>query len=359
MATSFASPLYLLAFDHRASFERGLFGATAPVPAEVRQGIVKAKELIFAANQLAVKAGAPLEHAGILVDEEFGTEVARRAKQAGVPPAMPVERCGQDEFDFEYGEDFARHVETFDPTFVKVLVRHNPDGDPELNRRQAERLARLSGWLRANQLHAAGQSLWLDSINRRMLASGTLAHVTGLTSNPTILGHAMAASSDYDESLKRHLAAGIREPQELVYASPLEDLTDAANLFRPTWEATGGTDGYVSLEVPPGLAYDAPASIEMARRLHTEAARPNLLVKISAVEAEVIIGTVTILWRSTSNEALARSSSTPSVRSILPRLRCSKPHCAARSERPSTAVGQHRAGSSSTSPKPPSSTSEE
>lgn len=150
MAAAFASPLYLLAFDHRASFERGLFGASAPVSAEVRRGIVRAKELIFAANQLAVKAGAPLEHAGILVDEEFGTEVAGRAKRAGVPLAMPVERSGQDEFDFEYGDDFARHVETFDPTFVKVLVRYNPEGDSELNRRQAERLARLSGWLHAN-----------------------------------------------------------------------------------------------------------------------------------------------------------------------------------------------------------------
>jgi transaldolase len=167
----------------------------------------------------------------------------------------------------------------------------------------------------ARQLHAAGQSLWLDSINRRMLTSGTLAHyiealaVTGLTSNPTILGHAMAASSDYDESLKRHLAAGIHDPQELVYASALEDLTDAADLFRPTWEATGGRDGYVSLEVPPGLAYDAPASIEMARRLHTEAARPNLLVKIpgtpaglTAMEALVAEGigiNVTLLFSDT------------------------------------------------------------
>lgn len=143
----------------------------------------------------------------------------------------------------------------------------------------------------AQQLHAAGQSLWIDSINRRMLTSGTLAHyikdlaVTGLTSNPTILGHAMAASADYDQSLGRHLAAGTREPQELVYASALEDLTDAADLFRSTWEATGGTDGYVSLEVPPGLAYDAPASIEMGRRLHAEAARPNLLVKIPGTPA--------------------------------------------------------------------------
>ena len=143
----------------------------------------------------------------------------------------------------------------------------------------------------AQQLHKAGQSLWLDSISRHMLTSGTLARyidelaVTGLTSNPTILGHAMAASADYDDSLKRHLAAGAHQPEELVFAAALEDLTDAADLFRPVWEATGGTDGYVSLEVPPGLAYDARASIEMARDLHTRAARPNLLVKIPGTPA--------------------------------------------------------------------------
>jgi transaldolase len=142
----------------------------------------------------------------------------------------------------------------------------------------------------AQQLHAAGQSLWLDSINRRMLTSGTLAHyidelaVTGLTSNPTILGHAMAASTDYDDALKRHLAAEISDPQDLVYAAALEDLTDAADLFHPVWEATGGIDGYVSLEVPPGLAYDASASIKMARHLHGQS-RPNLLVKIPGTPA--------------------------------------------------------------------------
>ena len=127
----------------------------------------------------------------------------------------------------------------------------------------------------AKQLHAAGQSLWLDSISRRMLASGTLARyledlaVTGLTSNPTILGHAMAASADYDGSLRRQLSAGLRRPEDLVYASALEDLTAAADLFRPIWEAIGGADGYVSVEVPhllvkiPGTA-PSPAAMESA-----------------------------------------------------------------------------------------------
>lgn len=138
----------------------------------------------------------------------------------------------------------------------------------------------------AQQLHESGQSLWLDSISRGLLASGTLAShisdlaVTGLTSNPTILGHAMAASSEYDESLSRHMAAGTTAPEDLVYAVAMEDLTAAADLFRPVWEKTGGTDGFVSVEVPPGLAYDADGSVEVARRLHTLAGRPNLLVKI-------------------------------------------------------------------------------
>lgn len=138
----------------------------------------------------------------------------------------------------------------------------------------------------ARELHDAGQSLWLDSINRRMLREGTLRGyidelaLTGLTSNPTILGKAMADSTDYDESLRAHLAAGTTSPEEMVLGVALEDITAAADLFRPVWEATGGGDGYVSIEVPPGLAYEYERSIEVARRLHQEAGRPNVLIKI-------------------------------------------------------------------------------
>jgi transaldolase len=138
----------------------------------------------------------------------------------------------------------------------------------------------------ALMLHESGQSIWLDSISRKMLNEGTLARyidqfaVTGLTSNPTILGHAMAASSDYDGSLRRHLQAGVRDPEQLVYAVALEDIIAAADLFGPVWKQTGGIDGYVSIEVPPGLAYEADRSIEVARRLHQQANRPNVLVKI-------------------------------------------------------------------------------
>jgi myo-inositol catabolism protein IolC len=151
MTLGYDKPLYLMAFDHRGSFEHDLFGATEPVSAEVRDGIVRVKDIIFDAHVLALATGAPAEACGVLVDEEFGAGVARRAKQEGVPLAMPVEQSGQEEFQFQYGDDFSAHIESFDPTFAKVLVRYNPDGDPDLNRRQTERLARLSHWLRDSE----------------------------------------------------------------------------------------------------------------------------------------------------------------------------------------------------------------
>ena len=120
----------------------------------------------------------------------------------------------------------------------------------------------------AQRLLALGQSLWLDSIDRVMLRTGALARyvrdlaVTGLTSNPTILGHAMAAGLDYDRSLARLAGDGVTDAQDLVYALALEDLTEAAALFRPEWEHTEGVDGYVSLEVP--MSPTTPRS----RRIH-------------------------------------------------------------------------------------------
>jgi len=140
-------PLYLMAFDHRGSFEHDLFGATEPVPDKVRDGIISVKKIIFDAHEQARAAGAPASASGVLVDEEFGADVARQAKAEGIPLAMPVERSGREEFEFQYGEDFGAHIESFDPTFAKVLVRYNPEGDAELNKRQTGRLARLSQWL--------------------------------------------------------------------------------------------------------------------------------------------------------------------------------------------------------------------
>jgi myo-inositol catabolism protein IolC len=130
--------LYILAFDHRGSFEK-MVGDTARVPG--------AKTLIWEGFQRAVELGAAKEFAGVLVDGQYGPDVAREAKAGGYKLAMPVEKSGQNEFDFEYGEQFGEKIEEFDPDFSKVLVRYNPEGDRELNERQIAKLRRLSEWL--------------------------------------------------------------------------------------------------------------------------------------------------------------------------------------------------------------------
>ena len=203
MALGYGKRLFLLAFDHRASFEKGLFGATPPLSAEVRDSIVSVKEIIFEANQLAIEAGTPRDLAGILVDEEFGATVARRAKEEGVPLAMPVERSGQDEFEFQYGAEFGDHIESFDPTFVKVLVRYNPEGKADLNERQTDRLALLSDWLQAR--------------DRKFLFELLVPATTGQLDS--FDGH----QEDYDRNLRPKLVveaiaslqAGRREPRHL------------------------------------------------------------------------------------------------------------------------------------------------
>jgi myo-inositol catabolism protein IolC len=140
--------LFMLAFDQRGSFTTGLFDIKGTPTSEETARIADAKRVIFEGLNLAVLEGAPMANAGLLVDEQFGAEVARAAKASGYTLAMPVEKSGQNEFDFEYGADYGQHIETFDPDYAKVLVRYNPDGDSALNVRQLNRLATLSGWLR-------------------------------------------------------------------------------------------------------------------------------------------------------------------------------------------------------------------
>jgi myo-inositol catabolism protein IolC len=140
-------PLYVLAFDHRGSFEKGLFRLDAPPSPDDVARISDAKAVIFEGLLRAVDQGVPRRAAGMLVDEQYGGALARRAREEGLVLAMPVERSGQDEFDFEYGDEFGKHIEEFDPAFAKVLVRYNPEGDRELNARQLVRLEQLSTWL--------------------------------------------------------------------------------------------------------------------------------------------------------------------------------------------------------------------
>ena len=142
--------LFILAFDHRGSFQKKMFGIQGDPDEEQTRTISDAKRLIYEGLIKATEQGAPAEAIGCLVDEQFGGDFAPEAKQRGFKLAMPVEKSGQNEFDFEYGDQFGEHIEKFDPDFSKVLVRYNPDDDAEMNQRQTERLKRLSDWLHDN-----------------------------------------------------------------------------------------------------------------------------------------------------------------------------------------------------------------
>jgi len=152
----FNEPLYILPFDHRGSFQTKMFGWTGTISPSQTAEIASTKQVIYDGFKFALQAGVPREKAGILVDEQFGAAILRDAAANGYTTACPAEKSGQEEFDFEYGEDFAKHIESFHPTFCKVLVRYNPEGDRALNRQQAARLKRLSDYL-----HTAGRSKFM------------------------------------------------------------------------------------------------------------------------------------------------------------------------------------------------------
>jgi transaldolase len=134
-------------------------------------------------------------------------------------------------------------------------------------------------------LHDLGQSLWLDNITRNLLRTGGLRRyidefsITGLTSNPTIFDHAIKNSSDYDDAIRSKIAQG-ESTEKLFFGLALDDLTEAADLFRPIYDRTSGVDGWVSLEVSPLLAHDTASTLAAAKDLHTQAQRPNIMIKI-------------------------------------------------------------------------------
>ena len=150
MTLGYDGKLSILAFDHRGSFQKKFFGVQGDPNEQETARIADAKGVIYEGMLSALAEGAPRDAAGVLVDEQFGAEVARTAKAQGLQLAMPVEKSGQNEFDFQYGEAFGRHIEDFDTTFNKVLVRYNPEGDAGMNERQTARLKLLGDWLLAN-----------------------------------------------------------------------------------------------------------------------------------------------------------------------------------------------------------------
>ena len=150
MQPGYDEKLYILAFDHRGSFQKRFFGIEGAPDPEQTAMIADAKHVVFEGMLQAVASGAEPGVTGVLVDEQFGGSVPAEARSKGLKLAMPVERSGQSEFDFEYGEDFAAHIERYDPDFSKVLVRYNPDGSETANREQLGKLERLADWLHAH-----------------------------------------------------------------------------------------------------------------------------------------------------------------------------------------------------------------
>jgi myo-inositol catabolism protein IolC len=151
MQLGYEKKLYILAFDHRGSFQKKFFGIEGDPDPEQTAMIADAKHLIFEGLQRAVAEGADPSVTGVLVDEQFGGSVPEEAHAQSLKLAMPAERSGQNMFDFQYGDDFGEHIEGFDPDFTKVLVRYNPDGDAGENREQLGKLKRLSDWLHSKE----------------------------------------------------------------------------------------------------------------------------------------------------------------------------------------------------------------
>jgi myo-inositol catabolism protein IolC len=150
MNLGYDQTLYILAFDHRGSFQKKFFGIQGEPDDEQTAIIADAKHLIFEGLLQAVGAGAEPATMGVLVDEQLGSTMPAEAREAGLKLSMPAERSGQNMFDFQYGEDFGEHILSFDPDFTKVLVRYNPDADAGENAAQLEKLKRLSDWLKDN-----------------------------------------------------------------------------------------------------------------------------------------------------------------------------------------------------------------
>lgn len=157
MNIGYDKPLYILPFDHRGTFQKQMFGWEGPLNADQTAAIAAAKDVIYDGFKAALAARVPKEAAGILVDEQFGAAILRDCAQHDYCTSCPAEKSAQQEFDFEYGEDFAKHIEAFNPTFCKVLVRYNPEGDRPMNQRQAARLRRLSDYL-----HGSGRKFMFE-----------------------------------------------------------------------------------------------------------------------------------------------------------------------------------------------------
>jgi myo-inositol catabolism protein IolC len=241
MKTGYDEKLYILAFDHRGSFQKKFFGIEGEPDPEQTAMIADAKHLIFEGIVRAVGAGADPSVTGVLVDEQFGSTVPTEAREHGLKLAMPAERSGQNMFDFQYGDDFPAHIESFDPDFTKVLVRYNPDGDGPENREQLGKLKRLSDWLKQHE--------------RRFLFELLVP------AEPTQLEAVGGDSDRYDAELRpelmRRAIAEIQDAGIEVDIWKIEGVDERADCEMLVAQArTGGRDGVVCVVLGRGANDD-------------------------------------------------------------------------------------------------------
>jgi myo-inositol catabolism protein IolC len=195
MKPGYDQKLYILAFDHRGSFQKKFFGIEGDPDPEQTAMIADAKHLIFEGLQQAVAAGADASVTGVLVDEQFGGSVPEEAHTQGLKLAMPAERSGQNMFDFQYGDDFGKHIESFDPDFTKVLVRYNPDGNTQENEEQLGKLKRLADWLHKNDRKFLFELL-VPAEDAQLQAVGGDAERYDSELRPELMRRAIAAIQD-------------------------------------------------------------------------------------------------------------------------------------------------------------------
>jgi myo-inositol catabolism protein IolC len=195
MNLGYHQALYVLPFDHRQSYVTDMFHFKPPLDATQRDQVIDSKQLIYEGFRQALTEGVPFDAAGILVDEQFGAAILRDARQRGYVTALSVERSGTDEFEFEYGADFASHIEAFDPTFAKVLVRYNPEGDPALNLRQLGRLKQLSEYCRRSQRRFMFELL-VPSTDDKLARAGGNKDVFDRQARPLLMQQALHVLQD-------------------------------------------------------------------------------------------------------------------------------------------------------------------
>jgi myo-inositol catabolism protein IolC len=195
MNLGYDGKLYILAFDHRGSFQKKFFGIEGEPDAEQTAIIADAKHLIFEGMLQAVSAGAEPSVTGVLVDEQFGSTIPQEAKERGLKLAMPAERSGQPMFDFQYGEDFPAHILAFDPDFTKVLVRYNPDDDATENAEQVRKLKILADWLHENDRKFLFELL-VPATDAQLAASGGDTDRYDAELRPELMRRAIAEIQD-------------------------------------------------------------------------------------------------------------------------------------------------------------------